>query len=392
MIEKLIDLAPDMPLSEHDSLTADVEMWVERYLESRLHLSKRTHKSYADALLPFVRFCEQYDKTMKIHEIGGLFINHYIVYYIKWLADYHFGLKTIRGRSGAIRDSPTSISDEEYHQIRNNFGVRFKRDYSNIILPRRFEGTVLQRLTVLKQLLKYISENNEQQHDFRPSFSRIAKFKIHDSKADFLYVSELEKLRETLQKWPEIFRDHVKGISDAARMRKTMKASAYVAMRNAFIMLVLSYTGMRAGEALSLRTSSFKKASFDGRQFFDISIVGGKGDKDRSVPVPVDVLGPLYETMVGYIGPDAPIASITPGETKGISYAGLFRYSRYIYDAAGIEKSGFHMIRKGFATEYIAKGGDIETLAKILGHENVQTTHVHYVKNNVELLMMRSVH
>jgi len=392
MSGKLIDIAPDLPLSEHDSLTADVEMWVERYLEASLHLSKRTHKSYADALLPFVTFCEKYDELMKLHEIGGLFINHYIVYYIKWLSDYHFGLKTIRGRSGAMRDSPTSINDEEYHQIRNNYGVRFKQDYSNIILPRRFEGTVLQRLTVLKQLLKHISENNSEQHDFRPAFSRIAKFKVHDGNTDFLYVSELEKLRVTLQAWPEIFRNHVKGISDAARMRKTMKASEYVALRNAFLLLVLSYTGMRANECLSLRTSSFKKATFNGREFYDIAIIGGKGDKDRSVPVPVDVLRPLFDPLLDHIGADAPIASIASDTPKAISYAGLFRYSRYIYDAAGIEKSGFHMIRKGFATEYIAKGGDIETLAKILGHENVQTTHVHYVKNNVELLMMRSVH
>lgn len=392
MSAKLLDASPALPLSEHTSLTADMEMWIERYLDARSSLSKRTQKAYADALLPFVRFCEQYDTSMSIDEIGGVFINHYIVYYIKMLAGYHYGTREIRGKNGAIRDSPTTLSEKEYRKIISNGGQKLNRECSNIVVPKRFEKTVMQRLTILKQLLVYISENNAEGKDYRLVFHRIAKLKPQNNESGALLISELEMLREILRQWPEIFRQHVRSVGKNARRRTAERGLEYVAVRNAFLMLVMSYTGLRAGEALTLTFGDFKRSSSGGREYFVISVKGGKGNKDRIVTAPKEAIGPMLDRLRSYGGfEETPIASALGGG-GAVSYASLFVYARHIYKAAGIEKSGFHIIRRAFATEYIAKGGDVETLAKLLGHSSVQTTHEHYVKGNEELLMRRSVH
>jgi site-specific recombinase XerD len=43
-------------------------------------------------------------------------------------------------------------------------------------------------------------------------------------------------------------------------------------------------------------------------------------------------------------------------------------------------------MRHSFATAYLAQGGHIETLSRILGHSNISTTINRYFKPDVEVL------
>jgi integrase len=49
-----------------------------------------------------------------------------------------------------------------------------------------------------------------------------------------------------------------------------------------------------------------------------------------------------------------------------------------VYDAAKISPRGFHRIRDEFACDYLDKGGDMEMLARYLGHSTSATTRAHY--------------
>ena len=51
---------------------------------------------------------------------------------------------------------------------------------------------------------------------------------------------------------------------------------------------------------------------------------------------------------------------------------------RKIYDKAGIRPRGAHRFRDTFAVEYLDNGGDMETLARFLGHSTSATTRLHY--------------
>jgi integrase len=52
---------------------------------------------------------------------------------------------------------------------------------------------------------------------------------------------------------------------------------------------------------------------------------------------------------------------------------------RRIYDAAKIFPRGAHRFRDTFAVEYLNAGGDVEDLARLLGHSNSNTTKKHYM-------------
>lgn len=388
--KKLIDEAPELSLIEYGKLSDDVEMWVDRYLENCLHLSKNTIKSYREALLPFIRFCEQYDGVMQLDEIGAKFVNHYIADYIKELADYRMGQKVLGVRGGGERDSPDDLDDEEYEKILDNGGRRLNRDASNVYVPRRFEKSVMHRLTTLKQLFKHISLHNTEGHDFRPLFARFVRFKRHGTDTDFLSLSELETLRQTCTDWPKSYMLNGAYRSSQSRRREVSRSNEFAAVRGAFFILLISYTGLRASETMKLRLSNFKRVSVNGQSYYSISVHEGKGGKDREVVAPAAPLEVLYERYAALLGEDLPLAS--DENAKSVTYATLYTYAKRIYHAAGIGQKGFHMLRRSFATEYIAKGGDIETLAKLLGHASIQMTHDLYVKNNPELLMLRSVH
>ena len=63
----------------------------------------------------------------------------------------------------------------------------------------------------------------------------------------------------------------------------------------------------------------------------------------------------------------------------GASQANWFsRRLRQVYDAAGISPRGAHRFRDTFATEYLNAEGEIDDLAKLLGHSTSAVTWKHY--------------
>lgn len=400
--QSLRDQTSIFPLMPYGKLSDDVDEWITLYLEEKLVKSANTHRSYAAALKPFAMFCEEYDGIDQFSDVGATFINNFLVYYLNELAEFHRGNRVIRGKKRSERDSPNTLTDEEYDIILSNNGMKFKRDKSNIFVPRRFEKTIMHRLTTLKQLLKFVKIHSTEQHDFPAVFDKIAEIKVKDRQTDFLTIAELETLRATALAWPEIYRAHVKNPAGKSAQREVKRASSFAARRNAFLVYLISYTGLRASEALNVNMRSFDR-TFNhpetGKPYYNIHVERGKGNEERFVPVPKE----RFEAPVDALRRIIPDGKI--GVKKGggaIGYGAFFQYLPNLYAAAGvfskdsegrkIPKSGAHIIRRGYATEFIALGGDIETLAKYLGHKSIQMTHELYIKNNPELLIRRSVH
>lgn len=141
-------------------------------------------------------------------------------------------------------------------------------------------------------------------------------------------------------------------------------------LRNRTLLKVLYYCGLRRTEAASLdiRDVDFERG--------DLHIVG-KGDKERVVPVPPELLsdlralirkrkaGPIFLSQKG--------GSIRPDHVNTILQKAA--------ESAGVTNPNPrrkhvnpHILRHSFVRHFLDAGGDLRTAAAIAGHEDPATT------------------
>ena len=177
------------------------------------------------------------------------------------------------------------------------------------------------------------------------------------------------------------------------------------------VIKLLYGTGMRLMEGLRLRV---KDIDFSGRA---IVVRGGKGDKDRVVPMPESLIAPLQARLAerrkmhdvdlakGMADVELPHALErkypNAGKEFGWQYvfaaadysadprSGVIRrhhmhektIQRHVRDAArraGIIKPTHpHTLRHSFATHLLESGADIRTVQELLGHSDVSTTMIY---------------
>ena len=126
----------------------------------------------------------------------------------------------------------------------------------------------------------------------------------------------------------------------------------------ALISLLLD-TGIRSGEAVSLRKEDIKENY--------IKVKGKVGE--RIIPISASVVKLLLElpSSDGYV---------FHGERGRLTRNGVYEVVRKYLTRIGItgEKLGGHRLRHTFGRQYLVLGGDLRSLQMIMGHTNIQTT------------------
>jgi integrase len=171
-------------------------------------------------------------------------------------------------------------------------------------------------------------------------------------------------------------RDEIQAMEDAATSE-----------RDKLIVRLLADTGLRLGELLALRADNIR--SEGGKHVLKIpgreraggrsAWVGGKGDRERLVPIS-PTLARRLRRYAERGRPDATSDRLfltlrrgrASGQLDGLTESAVEQMIRNLAVTAGIKKRVYpHLLRHSFATEYLRRGGNPILLQQILGHSSL---------------------
>ena len=136
-------------------------------------------------------------------------------------------------------------------------------------------------------------------------------------------------------------------------------------------MLMLAYgLGLRLGEVLALTP-----ADIDSRRMV-LYVRGGKGKKDRDLPLPQSLLELLREQFREY----RPVIFLFEGQHPGEPYGerSLQLVVKQAAARAGILRPiSLHMLRHSYATHLMEAGTDTRIIQDLLGHSSIKTTEIY---------------
>lgn len=150
--------------------------------------------------------------------------------------------------------------------------------------------------------------------------------------------------------------------------------------RNRALLAVMIYGGLRIGEVLNLKLSAI---DMENRV---IAIHGGKGGKDRLVPIS----SKLHEYLAQYLNDSQRLKKtsvylFTTLRGDGpVTTSGVKNVVNSVKKGTGINFSP-HKLRHTFATLMLEGGCDLFSLQKMLGHSDIKTTTI-YLSTSVAML------
>lgn len=142
--------------------------------------------------------------------------------------------------------------------------------------------------------------------------------------------------------------------------------------RNLAIVLTLRHTGLRVGELCALRLGDLTISERQG----SLLVRGGKGDRDRTLPLNRDV----RQALSAYLA----VRPQTTGDYVFIGQRGeplqpqaVQLIIRQYAQRAGLSHVTPHVLRHSFAKHVLDAGEDLATVSRLLGHERLETTAIY---------------
>lgn len=237
---------------------------------------------------------------------------------------------------------------EKYHLSDiplREINYQFIRDFEMYLLTVRGnkQSTIAQYLINLKKIVELAYKN---EWIFRNPF---INYKIEDEKSERGYLAQKEV--EILMNW---------------KLDKKLECT-----RDVFIFCC--FTGLSYIDVFKL-TKEQIQLSIDGHQW----IMGKreKTDMDYFIPM-MEIPKKILEKYKSYIFKDGKLLPVKGSLTVN-------RHLKEIAEVCGIKKHlTFHLSRHTFATLTMSKGVSLESVSKMLGHKNIQTTQI-YAKMTTE--------
>jgi len=170
------------------------------------------------------------------------------------------------------------------------------------------------------------------------------------------YGEDLEpKIKLPHQLPPYVEDDEINKLIQAIRDKQTHKASI---SGDVFLVEFAYRSGLRREELANLRVGDVIAEQRA------IIVRHGKGDKDRTVPLPLSI----YNKLAAYIENKS-----SDEKVFGISKVAISNKIRRLAKRAGVEIHA-HSLRHAYATRLLEKGANIKVVQQLLGHSRIDTT------------------
>jgi site-specific recombinase XerD len=143
--------------------------------------------------------------------------------------------------------------------------------------------------------------------------------------------------------------------------------------RDKLVLFLLYGTGIRVSELSNLNVNDVE---LDSRT---IKVVGGKGNKDRMIPLP-DVLIPLMQDYLSHRKPkNGSRALILNRSGVRLTSRSIQRLVKKYKQKANLDNKKLtpHTLRHAFATHLLANAVDIRVIQELLGHSSLSTTQLY---------------
>lgn len=276
-------------------------------------------------------------------------------------------------------------------RVANNTYQAYKNDLESLLNFLK-KNKVSIRACAKKDLKKFLKFLNEQ-----GVCAKTLSRKISAIKAFYNYLADRFELTNRSKDliFPKIEKNLPVYLTEPEiekLLQAACKDNSYKGIRNKVMLYLLYATGIRVSELVNLKIDNIDFNT----GFISIS---GKGNKDRMIPIPKNILGLLrYYLDIIYI-------KLLPNNSKNIdlknnkeflffaTYSGkikpLSRQS-FWFILKNILKKAFilknvspHTLRHSLATHLLKNGADIRSLQVILGHEQLATVQIYtHLQNN----------
>lgn len=172
---------------------------------------------------------------------------------------------------------------------------------------------------------------------------------------------------QTLPKGRSLGKAQLVQLVKAARAVKGLKGE-----RDSVIIQLLGYTGLRRDELIHLKTGDYAP------QEGVLRVRVGKGRRQRLVPVPARIAAGLQRWIRRLGTGQQPLfCSLRKGGVlthKPLSGNSIYTLVCRYADIADIGRCTPHDLRRTFITHQLERGVDINTVRRLAGHSDIQTT------------------
>jgi site-specific recombinase XerD len=142
--------------------------------------------------------------------------------------------------------------------------------------------------------------------------------------------------------------------------------------RNLAILHTLKGTGLRVAELCDLELSDVQISERKGQ----LVVRSGKRSRHRIVPLNADVRRALSDYLA--VRPKAADSHLFIGQRgEGLKEQAVQNVVSKYARLAGLEKVSPHTLRHSFATQSLRAGVDLVSVAKLLGHQRLETTAIY---------------